>query len=90
DIGEGFSVGAGYTTSNRTNDQKNANLANQQYTGGNKAEAWTAGAKYDANNVYIATMYAETRNMTPYGSTDSLNGGGIADKTQNFEITAQY
>ncbi|MDR3103342.1 MAG: porin OmpC [Yokenella regensburgei] len=90
DIGEGFSVGAGYTTSNRTNDQKNANLGNQQYTGGNKAEAWTAGAKYDANNVYIATMYAETRNMTPYGSTDSANQGGIADKTQNFEITAQY
>ncbi|MGK0599021.1 porin OmpC [Yokenella regensburgei] len=93
DIGEGFSVGAGYTTSNRTNDQKNANTTvSQQYTGGNKAEAWTVGAKYDANNVYIATMYAETRNMTPYGKakTDSVDGGGIADKTQNFEITAQY
>ncbi|WP_255575598.1 porin, partial [Citrobacter sp. Colony219] len=28
------------------------------------AEAWTVGAKYDANNVYLAAMYAETRNMT--------------------------
>ncbi|ADO47763.1 porin OmpC [[Enterobacter] lignolyticus] len=90
DIGAGFSFGAAYTTSNRTNDQKNANLTDQQYTGGNKAEAWTVGAKYDANNVYLATMYSETRNMTPYGKTTSFDGGGIADKTQNFEITAQY
>ncbi len=35
-------------------------------------------------------MYSETRNMTPYGSTDSQDGGGIANKTQNFEVTAQY
>jgi outer membrane protein N len=32
------------------------------------------GAKYDANNVYLAMMYAETRNMTPYGDF------GIANK----------
>ncbi len=36
---------------------------------------------------HLATMYSETRNMTPYGSDKS---GGIADKTQNFEVTAQY
>ena len=35
-------------------------------------------------------MYSETRNMTPYGSSDSTSGGGIANKTQNFEVTAQY
>ncbi len=29
-------------------------------------------------------MYAQTRNMTPYGDT------GIADETQNFEAVAQY
>ncbi|WP_434321182.1 porin, partial [Escherichia coli] len=28
--------------------------------GGETAEAWTVGAKYDANNVYLAAMYAET------------------------------
>ena len=44
------------------------------------------GAKYDANNVYLAAMYAETRNMTPYGESDF----SIANKTQNFEVTAQY
>ncbi len=51
---------------------------------GDKAEAWTAGLKYDANDIYLATMYSETRNMTPYGND------GVANKTQNFEVTAQY
>ncbi|WP_262189801.1 porin, partial [Escherichia coli] len=49
------------------------------------AEAWTVGAKYDANNVYLAAMYAETRNMTGYGDANA-----IANKTQNFEVVAQY
>ncbi len=90
-IGMGFSVGAAYASSDRTNDQVNAgNPANSAYAGGDKADAWTVGMKYDANNIYLATMYSETRNMTPYGSTSSDNGGGIADKTQNFEVTAQY
>lgn len=60
------------------------------YAGGDKAEAWTVGAKYDAYNVYLAAMYAETRNMTYYGNGDSELNGGIANKTQNFEVVAQY
>ena len=79
-IGQGFSAGAAYTSSDRTNDQRVYTNA-----GGDKADAWTAGLKYDANNVYLATMYSETRNMTPYG-----NSNGVANKTQNFEVTAQY
>ncbi|ALR76629.1 porin OmpC [[Enterobacter] lignolyticus] len=91
DIGQGFSVGAAYASSDRTSDQKNAfDDVSSQYANGEKADAWTVGAKYDANNIYLATMYSETRNMTPYGSADSASGGGIANKTQNFEITAQY
>jgi Outer membrane protein (porin) len=90
-IGMGFSAGAAYASSDRTNDQVNAGIpAGSAYAGGDKADAWTAGLKYDANNIYLATMYSETRNMTSYGSTSSDNGGGIANKTQNFEITAQY
>ncbi|ECH1172743.1 phosphoporin PhoE, partial [Salmonella enterica subsp. enterica] len=27
------------------------------------AEVWTAGLKYDANNIYLAATYAQTRNM---------------------------
>ncbi|MBV8041627.1 porin OmpC [Pluralibacter sp.] len=91
DIGQGFSVGAAYASSDRTSDQKNAfDDVSSQYANGEKADAWTVGAKYDANNIYLATMYSETRNMTPYGSSDSTDGGGIANKTQNFEMTAQY
>ena len=87
DLGMGFSAAAAYATSDRTNDQEHGTA---NYAGGDKADAWTAGLKYDANNIYLATMYSETRNMTPYGSVDSNNGGGIANKTQNFEVTAQY
>ncbi|EFQ2112126.1 porin OmpC [Salmonella enterica] len=87
DFGMGFSAGAAYTTSDRTNDQVSRG---EQYAKGDKADAWTAGLKYDANNIYLATMYSETRNMTPYGSLDSYTHGGVANKTQNFEVTAQY
>lgn len=87
DFGMGFSAGAAYTTSDRTNDQVSHG---EQYAKGDKADAWTAGLKYDANNIYLATMYSETRNMTPYGSLDSDAQGGVANKTQNFEVTAQY
>ncbi|PLL16341.1 phosphoporin PhoE, partial [Klebsiella michiganensis] len=37
-----------------------------------------------ANNVYLATTYAETRNMTKFGK------GYIANTAQNFEVVAQY
>ncbi|EGT0665218.1 porin OmpC [Citrobacter werkmanii] len=84
DLGMGVSFGAAYTSSDRTNEQVNHSTA-----GGDKADAWTAGLKYDANNIYLATMYSETRNMTPYGGSDG-HGNTIANKTQNFEVTAQY
>ncbi|MDU3360680.1 MAG: porin [Klebsiella sp.] len=79
DFGMGISAAAAYTSSDRTNDQMTQTNAR-----GDKAEAWTAGLKYDANDIYLATMYSETRNMTPYGND------GVANKTQNFEVTAQY
>ncbi|MDH6632720.1 UNVERIFIED_ORG: outer membrane protein N [Lelliottia amnigena] len=85
DFGMGFSAGAAYASSDRTTDQVNS--GGGRYAGGDRAEAWTAGLKYDANDIYLATMYSETRNMTIYGNSDD---GGIANKTQNFEITAQY
>ncbi|OUE68671.1 porin OmpC [Citrobacter freundii] len=87
DLGMGVSFGAAYTTSDRTNEQT---TRGGTVAGGDTADAWTAGLKYDANNIYLATMYSETRNMTPYGSMDSGDQGGVANKTQNFEVTAQY
>src|SRR5471030_1982245 len=78
----GISAGAAYASSDRTNDQTNA--AGENFAGGDKADVWTVGAKFDSEGVYLATMYSETRNMTLYGDN------GVANKTQNFEVTAQY
>ncbi|RJT45041.1 porin OmpC [Rahnella woolbedingensis] len=80
DFGMGLTLGAAFTSSDRTNEQVNHTTA-----GGDRANAWTVGAKYDANNIYLATMYSETTNMTPYGDGDT-----VANKTHNFEVTAQY
>ncbi|QMV54060.1 porin (plasmid) [Ewingella americana] len=90
----GISAGAAFASSDRTNDQTNGGTNAK----GDKADVWTVGLKYDANNLYLATMYAETRNMTMYGGgkTTLANGstqgndGNVANKTQNFEMTAQY
>ena len=79
--GSDFAVSGAYTNSDRTNAQNL--LARGQ---GQKAEAWATGLKYDANDIYLAAMYSETRNMTPYGD----NTDAVANKTQNFEVTAQY
>ncbi|EEQ05319.1 Outer membrane protein F [Yersinia bercovieri ATCC 43970] len=81
DIGYGVNFGAGFSSSNRTDEQKRFSTAP-----GEKAQAWNVGAKYDANNVYLAVMYAETQNMTPYGDANDT----IANKTRDIEITAQY
>ncbi|ELV2845739.1 porin OmpC [Enterobacter cloacae] len=89
DLGRGVGLGAAYATSNRTSAQKNAG-GSGQYASGNKAEAWTAGLKFDADNVYLAATYAETLNMTNFGDAGSAAGGGIANKTRNAEMTAQY
>ena len=78
DTGMGISAVGSYFSANRTVDQKADGT-------GDKADAYAVGAKYDANNVYLATFYGESRNTTPYGNT------GVADnKTTNFEVVAQY
>ncbi|WP_105625358.1 porin OmpC [Cronobacter malonaticus] len=74
----GVSIGGAYTKSNRTLTQRNSTLGK-----GDNAEAWATGLKYDANNIYLAATYAETRNMTPIT-------GGFANKNQGFEVVAQY
>ncbi|WP_242391876.1 porin OmpC [Escherichia coli] len=88
----GLSFGAAYSNSDRTDEQTKPDFHNTRAgdrnditAGGETAEAWTVGAKYDANNVYLAAIYAETRNMTGYGDANA-----IANKTQNFEVVAQY
>ncbi|QRG81167.1 porin OmpC [Citrobacter sp. R56] len=87
---EGFGIGATYAKSDRTDLQNNR--GNGVFTAdGDNAEVWAAGLKYDANNIYLATTYSETRNMTTYGGkVDGKTINGIADKAQNFEAVAQY
>ncbi|EPN9363145.1 MULTISPECIES: porin [Cronobacter] len=93
DFGEGFSVIGAYSNANRTLDQKDDGK-------GDKAEAWAFGAKYDANNLYLAAVYAETRNMSILANSYADNTSSatsypdeyynVANKTQNFEVIAQY
>ncbi len=95
DFDFGLSLGAAYSSSDRTDNQVARGYGDgmnhrNNYAGGERAEAWTVGAKYDANDIYLAAMYAETRNMTYYGNGNSELNGGIANKTQNFEVVAQY
>ncbi|EKS6154844.1 porin OmpC [Salmonella enterica] len=97
DTGMGISAGAAYTSSNRTAEQKWRYGDND---GGNKAEAWTAGLKYDADKIYLAANYTQTHNMTwsnitkdsPIGKNNNAekNYGDFAHKTDNWEVVAQY
>jgi outer membrane pore protein F len=81
DLGNGVNFGASFAASNRTDEQKNYSTST-----GNVAQVWNLGAKYDANDVYLAAMYAEALNTTPYGHQANT----IARKAQDIEITAQY
>ncbi|MBJ3815276.1 porin [Shimwellia pseudoproteus] len=74
---DGFGIIGSYSNSARTGQQKDDNK-------GKRAEAWAVGLKYDANNIYLATVYAQTRNLT------LENDDQFANKTENFEAIAQY
>lgn len=90
DLGNGVSAGAAYTSSNRTLAQRSPNISRNQ---DKKAEAYSFGLKYDAYNLYLAALYSETRNMTPYGDFSDDNSGqlhGFAEKAHNLELVAQY
>jgi outer membrane pore protein F/outer membrane protein N len=86
DVGYGLSMGAAYTHSNRTDESINngkilySNVSNH----GKQAYAYSAGLKYDANDLYLAAMSSVTYNMTPYGEQ------GSAGKSENYEVVAQY
>ena len=79
-LGWGVTLGGGYSNSSRTGAQQHASDAH-----GKRAEAWNVGGNFNANNVYLAAMYGETRNMTYFGEDKN-----IANKTQNIELVAQY
>ncbi|MCX8649274.1 porin [Gilliamella sp. B2776] len=69
----GLTVGAGYAQ-----------------TGGHKdAKSWSAGVKYDNNNIYLAALYIEGKQK--YGWNNASTNRRADDlKTKGFEIVAQY
>ncbi|WP_312948886.1 porin OmpF [Superficieibacter sp.] len=76
---DGFGVVGGYGAADRTNDQQNPALRGH----GDTAEQWATSVKYDANNIYLAGTYSETRNATRIP-------GGYANKTEDVLLVAQY
>ncbi|HDC2549064.1 TPA: porin, partial [Salmonella enterica] len=58
---DGVGVGAAYSSSHRVKGQRADDAPGN--AAGKRAEVWTAGLKYDANNIYLAATYAQTRNM---------------------------
>lgn len=80
--GTGIAAVIAGSRSDRTNAQSSAAIG-----GGSEASAWSAALKYDANQIYLATMIEETRKQTSI----TANGvSGFANKTQGFEAVAQY
>ncbi|NNS08522.1 porin OmpF [Erwinia sp. JH02] len=97
-------IGVGITGAYSSQDRTNAQNLNDQTTGattlgrGDRAEFWGTALKYDANNVYLAASYAEGRNETRINDASITNAAGVtttgingfANKTQNFNVVAQY
>ncbi|WP_213989242.1 porin [Sodalis sp. dw_96] len=75
----GGSIIAAYASSKRTAAQQGLALG-----AGDKADIWSVGVKYDANQIYLAAVYAETHNLTPIKSL------GFANKTIDWEAVAGY
>ncbi|PKH24378.1 porin OmpC [Enterobacterales bacterium CwR94] len=89
DLGSGFGIGAAAFQSDRTTDQQNS--LNPALRGhGDKAEAYTGGLKYDANNVYLAAMYTRSYNATRFGNSSDSAIYGYANTADNWEVVAQY
>lgn len=81
----GLSIAGGYASLDRTSAQNAAGV----YGHGEKGQSWAVGAKYDNNNLYFGTFYAQTRNS--YAISNSLTGeSGFANRADIFEATLQY
>ncbi|MDU2941800.1 MAG: porin OmpF [Enterobacteriaceae bacterium] len=83
---DGFGVVGAYGAADRTNDQEALALGD-----GAKAEQWATSVKYDANNIYLAATYSETRNASRIsGTRNGVDVSGYANKTEDVLLVAQY
>ncbi|MEH0876320.1 porin [Pectobacterium cacticida] len=86
----GVGVVASYGSYSRTKEQRNSSAK------GDRADVWTAGLKYDANNIYVAAVYGEAHNFYDTGASDGYSAqhgyttGLLADESEIFEVVAQY
>ncbi|MBF6635688.1 porin OmpC [Rouxiella silvae] len=97
--GDGYALSTSYTSSiglgivasmaqsNRTDGQKALTYGNDK----NKARSWGTAIKYDANNIYIAALYTETRDATRITNSNlTTDNDGFANKAVTTEMIAQY
>ncbi|CUX97130.1 porin [Candidatus Hoaglandella endobia] len=93
-LGNGVSTSAAYANGKRTVGQRSLHFGSLMENNSRKAQAYSLGLKYDVNNLYLAALYNETRNMTPVGkfTKDDWNHKfyGFAKKAKNIELVAQY
>ncbi|NDL65255.1 porin OmpC [Acerihabitans arboris] len=89
DLGMGVSAAGAFFNSKRTDDQNGARTYNTIMGRGDRAEGYSGGLKYDANQVYVAVMFTQSYNAAPFGSSDS-SVYGYANKAQSFEAYADY
>lgn len=86
-FGNGIKVVGAFTNSDRTYEQ---NSASGIMGRGDKAEAYSASVKYDANNIYLGVMFTQTYNSSRFGSRPSTDIYGFANQSHIFEAFAQY
>ncbi|KAB7696755.1 porin [Plesiomonas shigelloides] len=82
DTDMGITLGAAYNNARKTDDQTQKLGLNDK-----NAQMWTLGAKYDANNIYAAINYTQTKDQLPF-----FNATGIetAATSQAVFAVAQY
>ncbi|MEA9389187.1 porin [Acerihabitans sp. TG2] len=91
DFGFGISATGAFTSSNRTTAQKTLAYGH----GGDKANAYAAALKYEAQRYYLAVMYSQSYNLLRFGefkTTEQKNEqiSGFANKASTLEVVAQY
>ncbi|MGL5345603.1 MAG: porin [Plesiomonas sp.] len=80
DLDMGVTLGATYNNARKSDWQKE-NIANDK-----NAQLWSLGAKYDANNVYAAINYTQTKNQMAY----SMNPLGDASTVANNSSVNEF
>ncbi|HBN5626242.1 TPA: porin OmpC [Escherichia coli] len=86
---EGFGIGGAISSSKRTWDQNNTGLIGT----GDRAETYTGGLKYDANNIYLAAQYQFDFGLRPsvaYLQSKGKNLGVINGRNYDDEDILKY